>query len=203
MVPSLESCQPARRIDHIGEVIMASWPSYRTRLTLLLAVVILVACSAMGAVAGTVTHALTAEQAANAGPSGPVVSGTPPAQAVATATATLVPTVTTTSSITARFTLALSVAPRALTANRPFTVTVIATANGAPVSGLSVTLRAPTSGPPGLFADWPAPAVTDDTGTATWSLTTPAVAAGTYGIEAEAVGSGHYEFHRYTSVTVS
>jgi hypothetical protein len=79
----------------------------------------------------------------------------------------------------------------------------VATANGAPVAGLTCTLRAPVSGPPGLFSDWPPAAATDASGQIVWTLTTPSVSPGSYGIEVDAVGGHRYEFHKYTTLQVS
>lgn len=184
---------------------MASRSALRMRLSGGVALLILLAFAATGLLAGAFAHALTNRQSPGALTGGPVISGSPPAHAAPTDTATATDATATpsVSNPQSGFTLSITLSQRTVTAGAIVTVTVVATANGAPVSGLSCTLRAPTDGPPGLLGAWPAPATTDANGQATWTLTTPTVAPGTYGIEVDAVGAHRYEFHRYASIQVS
>ncbi|HEX6542728.1 MAG TPA: hypothetical protein VF040_13315 [Ktedonobacterales bacterium] len=182
---------------------MAPRPALQVHLSTIMVAIILVACSASGLLAGISAHALATGLGARFGPSGPVISGTPPSHASATATVTSDATATAiAANMATNFMLSVTVSPRELAPGDTFTVTVQATSNDAPVSGLSCTLRAPTSGPAGLFDTWPAPVTTNDSGEAVWTLTVPSVKSGTYAIEADAVGAHHYEFHRYVTVTV-
>lgn len=181
---------------------MATRPPLHSQLSLLVAAVIMVVCAATGMLAGAFAHSFASKQSPTS-PNGPVISGTAPGRSVATATPSSTATAALTTSTATNFTLAITLSSRALTTGETFTVTVVATANGAPVSGLTCTLRAPISGPPGLFSDWPPAATTDESGKVIWTLTTPAVAPGTYGIEVDAVGSHRYEFHRYATLQVS
>src|SRR5512146_3133650 len=162
---------------------MGITPVLRTRLSLFAATIILFVCSSAGILAGTATQALSHRQGADGSPGGLVISGTPPGHSLPSETATLAAVATSTAPSSATgFSLSIVLSSRTLSAGEAFTVTVTATTpNGAPVNGLSCTLRAPTDGPPGLFAVWPAPAITDSDGRAVWTLTTPSVAAGSYG----------------------
>lgn len=183
---------------------MAAQSAQRIRLSIGAATLALLAFAALGLLAGVLTFALTSRQSAGGLVNDPVISGSPPALA---ATATPAQTDTTATSTTSNpqsgFTLAITLSARTVTAGETLTVTVVATTNGAPVSGLSCALRAPTDGPPGLLDAWPAPATTDASGQATWSITVPSAAPGTYGVEVDAVGAHRYEFHRYVSIQVS
>ena len=184
---------------------MTATLALRIRLSRVATTFILLTFAVMGLLAGLVAHSLAHPQSSGALASGPVISGSPPGQAAPTETSTPADgtaTPTTTNTQTG-FMLSISLSQRSVSAGDTFTVTVTATASGAPVSGLSCTLRAPTNGPQGLLTTWPAPATTDANGRATWMLTTPAVAPGAYGVEADAVGAHHYEFHRYASIQVS
>lgn len=181
---------------------MASRPPWHSQLSLFVAAVIMVACAATGMLAGAFAHTLTNKQPSTS-PNGPVISGTAPGQSLATATPSSIATEAPTTSTATNFTLTITLSSRALATGETFTVTVVATANGAPVAGLTCTLRAPVSGPPGLFSDWPSAAATDASGQIIWTLTTPSVSPGTYGIEVDAVGGHRYEFHRYTTLQVS
>lgn len=176
----------------------------RIRLSMGAATLVLLAFAVFGLLVGVLTHALTGRQSSGALAQGPVISGSPPALS---ATATPIGADATATSMTSNaqsgFTLAITLSTRTVTAGETLTVTVVATTNGAPVSGLSCALRAPTDGPPGLLDTWPAPATTDANGQANWTFTVPSVAPGTYGVEVDAVGAHRYEFHRYVSIQVS
>ena len=183
---------------------MVPHSAQRIRLSMGAATLALLAFAVLGLLAGVLTHALTSRQSSGALAQGPVISGSPPAlSATATPTQTGATATSTTSNPQSGFTLTIALSQRTVTAGQTLTVTVVATANGAPVSGLSCALRAPTDGPPGLLSAWPAPATTDANGHATWTISVPSVAPGTYGVEADAVGAHRYEFHRYASIQVS
>src|SRR6185437_4116025 len=181
---------------------MASRPPLHSQLSLFVAAVIMVACAATGMLAGVFAHTLASKQSP-ASPNGPVISGTAPGQSLATAMPTSTAIEASTTNTATDFKLSITLSSRALATGETFTVTVVATANGAPVAGLTCVLRAPVSGPPGLFSDWPPAASTDVTGQVIWTLTTPSVSPGTYGIEVDAVGGHGYEFHRYATLQVS
>jgi hypothetical protein len=184
---------------------MGSRPMLRTRLSLFASAIILLMCSSAGMFVGAAAQTLSHRQGANGSPGGLVVSGTPPGQPLPSETPALGATATSTVSTSATgFSLSIALSSRTLSAGETFTVTVTATtAAGTPASGLSCVLRAPTDGPPGLFATWPAPVTTDASGHAAWTLTAPLVAPGLYGIEADAVGAHRYEFHRYVTLQIS
>lgn len=183
---------------------MASHSATPTRLSWVATTLALLTFATIGLLAGALTHALTSRQAPGASGSGPVISGSPPALSATVTPASADATVTsTTSNQQSGFILGITLSQRTATVGQTFTVTAVATANGAPVSGLSCTLRAPTDGPTGLLATWPAAATTDSNGKATWTITVPSVAPGTYGVEVDAIGAHRYEFHRYASIQVS
>jgi hypothetical protein len=182
---------------------MATRPPLQPQLSLFVATIIMVACAATGMLAGAFAHTLASKQSLMS-PTGPVISGTAPGQAILTATPSSIAGETPTEPSTATgFTLNITVSSRSLSVGETFTVTVVASASGAPVAGLSCGLRAPISGPPGLFVTWPPAASTDASGQVIWTLTTPSVSPGIYGIEVSAVGSHRYEFHRYTTLRVA
>lgn len=89
------------------------------------------------------------------------------------------------STFTGRFDLTISVSPKTVKSGQQITVTVHAyTADThAAISGLPCTLRAPIDGSPSLLTSYPAAQTTDDTGAASWIVTAPSQAAGTYEIE--------------------
>jgi len=183
---------------------MASHSATPIRLSRIATTLALLAFATVGLLAGVLTHALTSRQSPGAPGSGPVISGSPPAlSATVTPTSADVTATSTTGNQQSGFTLGITLSQRTVTAGETFTVTVVATANGAPVNGLSCTLRAPTDGPPGLLPTWPPAATTDANGQAIWTITVPSVAPGTYGVEVDAIGAHHYEFHRYASIQVS
>jgi hypothetical protein len=182
---------------------MAPRRAFQARLSMFVVAVILLACAATGLVAGSFAHTLARAAGGASATLAPVISGSPPAAAV---TATANPTDTATmppSNTQSGFILAISVSARTLSVGQTFTITVNATTNGVPVEGLLCSLRAPVNGPPGLLSAWPAGVTSDAAGQAQWTVTVPSVAPATYGIEAYAVGSHHYEFHRYATVVVA
>lgn len=182
---------------------MAPSTTLRTRLSMFAVAIILLACSAIGMFTGVFAHTLASPRTEATATFAPVISGTLPV-AAATATPALTATETSAPSSTATgFALSITLSAHTLSAGDTFTVTVVATAHGAPVAGLPCVLRSPVSGPPGLFSTWPAAASTDASGSVSWSLAAPAAAPGAYGIEVSAVGSHHYEFHRYVTVTLT
>ncbi len=183
---------------------MAAQSAQRIRLSMGVTTLALLAFAALGLLAGVLTHTLTSRQSSEGLAQGPVISGSPPAlSATTTPTQADAAATSPTNNPQSGFTLAITLSQRTVTAGGTLTVTVVATTNGSPVSGLSCALRAPTDGPPGLLDAWPAPATTDANGQATWTITVPSVAPGTYGVEVDAVGAHRYEFHRYASIQVS
>lgn len=183
---------------------MASHSATPIRLSRVATTLALLGFAAIGLLAGILTHALTSSQSPSAPGNGPVISGSPPALSATMTPATADATATSTiSNQQSGFTLGITLSQRTVTVGETLTVTVVATTNGAPVSGLSCTLRAPTDGPPGLLATWPAAATTDANGQAIWTITVPSLAPGTYGVEVDAIGAHRYEFHRYASIQVS
>ena len=181
---------------------MASRPPLHSQLSLFVAAVVMVACAATGMLAGVFAHTLASKQSPTS-PNGPVISGTAPGQSLATVTSSPTAIEASATSTATNFNLSITLSSRTLATGVTFTVTVVATAGGAPVAGLTCVLRAPVSGPPGLFSTWPPAASTDVTGQVIWTLTTPSVSPGTYGIEVDAVGGHGYEFHRYATLQVS
>ena len=162
----------------------------------------LVLCAASGLAAGSFTREVVGAFGRPNTGAGVAASATHHATHTATPSpsATLVPTVLAASG----FSLSTVVTPNQLTPGQQFTVVVTAIArDGAtPVSGLQCFLQAPSNGRLPLFAQWPSPTDTDETGHATWTLTAPAVAPGRYGIEVIAYGNNHYWFHSDPQVTV-
>jgi hypothetical protein len=182
---------------------MAPRRAFQARISIFVVAVVLLACAAMGLIAGSFAHTLARASGGATATLAPVISGSPPAAA---ATATSNPTDTAAvppPNTQSGFTLEISVSARTLTVGQTFTITVTATTHGVPVQGLLCSLRSPVGGPPGLLSSWPAAVTSDATGRAQWTVTVPSVAPATYGIEAYAVGSHHYEFHRYATVVVA
>jgi hypothetical protein len=109
-----------------------------------------------------------------------------PTRAHATATREKSPTATPRSA-TGKFDLALSISPQRVSPGDTITVTVKATVAGTstPLANLVCALGGSGSGPD-LLTPWPAPQTTDTQGIATWHITVPRVAAGTYAIEVKA-----------------
>ena len=181
---------------------MAPTPALRAHVSLFVVAMILLVCSATGMLAGTFVHTLASRLSSDTSPNGPVISGTSPSGAATATTTEIAAASPTAGSDATAFTLSITLSTHTVSPGATFTVTVVATTNGAPVTGLTCSLRPPISGPPGLFSTWPAPVSTDASGQAIWTLTTPAVAPGTYGIEVDAVGGHKYEFHRYTTLQI-
>ncbi|HKT36816.1 MAG TPA: hypothetical protein VJR48_00495, partial [Ktedonobacterales bacterium] len=110
---------------------MAPRPPLHSQLSLFVAAVIMVACAATGMLAGVFAHTLASKQSSTS-PNGPVISGTAPSQSLATATPSPIATEASTTSTATNFTLNITLSSRALATGETFTVTVVATANGAP-----------------------------------------------------------------------
>lgn len=164
--------------------------------------IVLMVCALSGLAVGGFAHGLGSSGRAKApthaptrpGASSSATSGAP------TATSTI-PSATLPSSA---FTLTLAVTPRAASPGQTLAVTVTARndADGAPVRGLSCTLRAPRDSAQPLVQTWPSPAITGSDGTATWQLTAPST-PGHYELEVYAQGQ-HGLYYMYdTSVVVS
>ncbi len=140
----------------------------------------------IGLMLGILTHAMvsrTGRLAQTPATTSVRVSHAPTATATSRG-GTTTPT-TSTSTFTGHFGLTLSVSPRSVKAGQQITVTVHAyTADThAAISGLQCILRAPIDGSPSLLTSYPAAQTTDNTGAATWIVTVPSQAAGTYEIE--------------------
>lgn len=111
---------------------------------------------------------------------------------------------TSSSAFTGRFDLTISVSPKTVKSGQQVTVTVHAyTADThAPISGLQCVLRAPIDGSPSLLTTYPAAQTTDDTGAASWIVTAPSQAAGTYEIETYAKTHA-WSFNADSAVTLT
>jgi hypothetical protein len=157
--------------------------------------------AATGLMAGALTHILVVSPAI-------IHGGAPTTQRQPTHTPTpSTPTATTAPvAVTGTFTLTIDVSPAnvALAPGQRIQVNVQALRpNGrTPVAGLTCELGAPTSGRP-LLTQWPAPAVTNATGHARWTITVPATASGKYKLQATAHASDGSYYYVYMSVTVS
>jgi hypothetical protein len=130
--------------------------------------------------------------------SGGGATGNTPSSATATATqgATVVPS--------GPFTLTMVVTPHGAAPGEQLVVAVTArsTTGNTPLAGLRCVLRAPSDGADPLLSEWPAPAVTNSEGVATWTVVAPN-AAGRYELEAYAQGQ-HGAYYKYdVSVVVS
>lgn len=145
--------------------------------------------SGAGKAAKTSTHTAT---------TGGGATGNTPGSATATPTqgATVVPS--------GPFTLTMVVTPHTAAPGQQLAVAVTArsTAGNTPLAGLACVLRAPSDGGVPLLSEWPAPAVTNGEGVATWTVVAPS-AAGRYELEAYAQGQ-HGAYYKYdVSVVVS
>lgn len=152
-----------------------------------------------GLLLGLLTHGLVISASANA----PHATATA-AHPHATPTHSKTPSATQPPA-TGRFDLALSVSPQRVSQGDSITVTVKATAMGtsAPLPNLLCVLSGDGSGPD-LLTKWPAPQPTDAQGIATWHITIPQVAAGTYSIEVKAsTTSPIYSAYRIALVFVN
>ncbi|HEX8982911.1 MAG TPA: hypothetical protein VF792_09095 [Ktedonobacterales bacterium] len=137
----------------------------------------------IGLMLGILTHALVSRSGRVAQTPAIVsvrANHTPTATATSAATST-----SPSSAFTGHFELTLSVSPKSVKAGQQITVTVHAyTADThAAISGLQCLLRAPIDGSPSLLTSYPAAQTTDNTGAASWIITAPSQAAGTYEIE--------------------
>lgn len=142
----------------------------------------------LGLLTGFLTHLLVSRAAVSAQGQPTSIQG-PAATATNTSTPVPVTGITgtaTTGTATGQFVLSVSISPKAMTPGQQITITVRAFTpdTHAPVAGLSCVLRAPTDGSPALFSSWPPAQTTDGSGSATWILTAPREAAGTYEVEA-------------------
>lgn len=110
----------------------------------------------------------------------------------------------TASALASRFQLSISVSSKTVSPGDQVTITVHAYTpdTHAPVSGLSCTLRAPTDGSSALLSTWPDPQTTDANGVATWTVTVPTLAAGSYEVEAYARTPKPWSWKADSTVTV-
>lgn len=153
-----------------------------------LILVLMALVAILGLLTGFLTHLLVSRAAVSA-QAHPTSTESPGETAANTSTPVPVTGVTgteTTGTATGQFVLSISISPKTMTPGQQVTVTVRAFTpdTHTPVSGLSCVLRAPTDGSPALFSSWPSAQTTDDSGAATWTLTAPQKAAGTYEVEA-------------------
>lgn len=141
----------------------------------------LVAFALTGLLLGLLTHGLVISASAAT-----ARTTQTPTRAHATATREKTPSATPPPA-TGKFDLALSISPQRVSAGDTITVTVKATVAGTstPLASLVCALGGSGSGPD-LLTKWPAPQATDAQGVATWHITVPRVAPGTYSIEAKA-----------------
>lgn len=163
---------------------------------------VLTVCAASGLAAGVTTRALAGSALIASGspgtartPSHTSAGASPAASPTATGLATTVPP--------AGFSVHAEVQPRTISAGQPFTVVAtVVSAEGAPLAGVACYMRAAPGSLP-LLSPWPDPAVTDATGTATWSLTAPSDATpGEYTLDIVAYGT-HYQADWRPSVTLT
>ena len=130
-----------------------------------------------GSTSGVATT--TATSAAHTPPATTSATHSPSAAATAT-------DATTSAAASDHFQLSISISPRTVAPGQQLTVTVKAFTpdTHAPVAGLACNLRAPSDGSAALLSAWPGPQTTNSDGAATWTLTAPTLAAGTYEVEA-------------------
>ena len=157
--------------------------------------------AATGLMAGALTHILVISPSIIQGGAPTTHSQATHTPTVATPTATTAPV-----AVTGVFTLSIAVSPADVTLTPGQTIQVDVQAlrpdGRTPVAGLRCVLSAPAGSRP-LLARWPAPAVTDATGRANWTITVPSTASGKYKIEATAHASDGSYYFVYMSVTVS
>ncbi len=187
---------------------MAKRPAAHTPPSMLAVSVILVLLSASGMLAGIVTHQI--QKAPN---SSPVAQATVPTQSTATSTTTALPTATTslatpsagTGNNTSQFTLGVAASPKSVAPGQSIeiTVTVVQKGTQTPLAGVQCFLRPPTGGGQSLLMQYPPAVVSDASGQASWQLTVPAQAPGTYRVEAVAYGAHGYNYFSYTDVVVA
>lgn len=157
--------------------------------------------AATGLMAGALTHILVVSPGVI--PGGALTTHrqptTPPSAPTPTATTAPI-------AVTGTFTLSIAVSPADVTLSPGQTIQVNVQAlrpdGQTPVAGLKCVLGAPTGSRP-LLTQWPAPAVTDATGRANWTITVPAAASGKYKLEATAHASDGSYYYVYMSVTVA
>ncbi len=165
----------------------------RTPAPVLLAALLLVLFSATGLLAGTLTRVVAAGQGLR--PIIIVTNSDHTSTATATSTPSPTPTVTSipTQTITGPFTLSESVTPNIVSPGDRMTVSVVASdGQGNPVEGLACNIGAPHGGT-SLFSVLPSPAVTNNAGVATWTLTVPAnTLPGEYDVRVYADGTSYH-----------
>jgi hypothetical protein len=173
----------------------------RSRALILTAAVVL--CATTGLAAGMLTHGVVNALTHSSAAATATRTATSPSQ---TATA---PTATVPAAATVipdpGFTLSADRSPKTAAPGQHVSVSasIVAADGVTPLAGVQITLQAPENDVPGLLSQWPDPVVSDAHGHATWELTVPAVAAGTYGVEVKAVGTHKYSYHQITYITVT
>lgn len=131
---------------------------------------------------------------------GPGSAPTATTAAMPSITPTITPTVADTPD---QFVLTVAPSMRTIAPGQHLTITVHAYTpdTHAPVSGLPCELRSPATGA-SLLTVWPAPAMTDASGAASWVVTVPKEAPGAYEVEAYSSTSA-WSFRSDTTVQVS
>ncbi|MBF6589041.1 MAG: hypothetical protein IVW57_00745 [Ktedonobacterales bacterium] len=167
------------------------------------AAALLVAFSATGLMAGGVTYAFFGGRAVIQRTSSPTTAQTSVPAHTPTPASNLTPHPT--AAITTLFTLSLSAGSSLVRPGQKLQITVMATSEttGQSIAGLACQLEAPEDGAAPLLRSWPEIAVTNAAGQATWEITVPDTAPGTYGIGVTASGARQYRYHAQANVTVA
>lgn len=128
---------------------------------------------------------------------------TTPAGAATSSGATPTATATTAAQPSAQFNLKITASAHTVAVGDTLTLTVRAFAPDtlAPISGLTIVLRAPSNGAPALLTSWPPAQTTDANGAAIWQVTVPTLPSGTYVVEAYAQTTA-WSYRVNSSVTV-
>lgn len=185
----------------------------RTPLGVTLLVIVLIASSALGLLAGTLTHTLTSTAqtppTTGVNPGGPRQPGATttatPGTTGTTASPTTAAATATTAPIITAFTLSIHAEPSQGAPGQSITILVAAQSKdtGEPLAGLTCFLRGPSQGGEPLLQDWPTPVATDTNGQASWTVVIPQEAPGAYRVETVAQLKNNYTYYAYTTVTVT
>jgi hypothetical protein len=175
-----------------------------TSLPLILATAILVAFSATGLMAGSLTFKVTSSLAAHP-PAQPATSSPTATASVTTGTSSSSPTAVPSRTITQSFRLDLSATPNPIQTGQRLAITIQASDNftHAAIGGLACSLENPEDGGSPLLTAWPGPAVTNADGQAAWNIELPPTAPGIYEIGFSATGAHGYRYHGQVSISVA
>jgi hypothetical protein len=170
-----------------------------TMLTPTLAAIVLAAFSLTGLMTGVLAHGFFSSLAAGRQTT-PTLVRTPPSATVPP-TATPVPTQ---AGPDAKFTLQLTATPQRVAPGGTLTLKVLATVahTTVPVAHLLCMLRGPRTGGASLLPIWPAGKKTDALGVASWQVTVPQGASGTYTVEVDGAGTTNFTAWSYVYVYV-